>query len=83
MGYDERMATKATPPLHETGRKLVIVVVVVVLAISVFSTAGFMLTEGATRAPQQLLRLALTVVLCIYLLRRARWARWTCGPGKR
>jgi hypothetical protein len=72
-----QVSAHTTTPSREVGRKLVVRVVLIAMTLSVFTIATFMLTQGQTRAPQQLLRLALTVVLCIYLLRSAAWARWT------
>lgn len=63
--------------LHHAGRKLVVRVAVIAVSLSLFNTATFLIAQGTTRASQQLLRLTLTVLLCIYLVRGAPWARWT------
>lgn len=69
--------TQATAAaLQQAGRKLVIRVVLIAIAISIFSIASFVLAQGTARLPQQLLRLTLTLVLCMFLLRGAPWARW-------
>jgi hypothetical protein len=69
--------SQATARLQAAGRKLVVRVVVIAMALSLFTIATFMLAQGTTRLPQQLLRLTLTVMLCIQLVRGASWARWT------
>lgn len=60
-----------------TGRKLVVRVAVIAVSLTLFTTATFLLAQGTTRVSQQLLRLTLTVLLSIYLVRGALWARWT------
>jgi hypothetical protein len=69
--------SQTSTSLHQAGRKLVLRVAVVAVSLSILSIATFMIAEGATRLPQQLLRLTLTVLLCVYLVRGAPWARWT------
>jgi hypothetical protein len=72
-----RPSTPATERSREVGRTLVIRIVVIAMTLSLVTIVTFMIAEGGTRLPQQLVRLTLTAVLCIYLLRGAPWARWT------
>lgn len=77
-GYDSPVVPPQTSArLHETGRKLVLRVAVIAVSLSIFTIATFMIAQGATRLPQQLVRLTVTTILCIYLVRGASWARWT------
>jgi hypothetical protein len=69
--------SRASAPSQQQGKMLVVRVVVIAMTLSLFTIATFMLSQGSMRAPQQLARLALTAMLCIFLLRRAAWARWT------
>ena len=62
-----------------TGRWLVVAVIVSALAVSVLNVAAFNVAVGTERVPQQLIRFVLTVGLCIFLSRRANWARWVAG----
>ncbi len=63
----------------ETGRWLIVAVIVSVLALSVLSAAAFNVADGTDRQPQQVVRFVLTAWLCIFLYRRATWARWVSG----
>jgi hypothetical protein len=49
----------------------------IAVSLTLFSTVTFMIAQGTLRVPQQLTRLMLTVMLCIFLVRGASWARWT------
>ncbi len=72
-----RLSAQASAPSQQQGKKLVVRVVLIALTLSLFTIATFMLAQGSMRASQQLTRLALTVMLCVFLLRGAAWARWT------
>lgn len=63
----------------ETGRWLVVAVIVSALAVSVLNVAAFNVAVGTEREPQQVVRFALTVALCILLYRRVNWGRWAAG----
>lgn len=63
----------------ETGRWLIVAVIVSVLALSVLTAAAFNAAGGTDRQPQQVVRFVLTAWLCIFLYRRATWARWVAG----
>jgi hypothetical protein len=62
-----------------TGRWLIVAVIVSVLALSVLTAAAFNVAVGTDRQPQQVVRFVLTAWLCIFLYRRAIWARWVAG----
>lgn len=62
-----------------TGRWLVVAVIVSVLALSVLTPAAFKAGEGVEHQLQLLTRFLMTGVLCIFLYRRANWARWVAG----
>jgi hypothetical protein len=68
---------QTTDGSSEAGKKLVVRVAVIAVSLSIVTIVTFSIDQGATRLPQQLVRLTLTVLLCIYLVRGARWARWT------
>ena len=72
-----RVPSQTTDRLRVAGKRLVIRVVVIAMTLSIFTIATFMIAQGATRLSEQLLRLTLTVMLCIYLMRGVPWARWT------
>lgn len=61
---------------RDTGKKLVVRVVVIALAISVVTIVTFNVILGSGRLPQQLVRFALTLALCFFLVRGRPWARW-------
>ena len=63
----------------ERGRRLVLCVIAASLTISVFTIVAFNLRRGTERLPQQVVRLLLTVGLCVLLYRGANWARWAAG----
>lgn len=59
----------------EAGRKLVVTVAAVAIAIS-FLTVTFNVVRDPDRLPQQLVPFGLTLGLCAYLVRGRSWARW-------
>jgi hypothetical protein len=63
----------------ETGRRLVLAVIVASLTLSVLVIVAFNLGRGPERLPQQIVRLLLTIGLCVFLYRGANWARWVAG----
>ncbi len=63
----------------ETGRWLVVAVIVSAVAVSVLNVAAFNVADGTEREPQQLVRFVLTVGLCTFLCRRANLARLVAG----
>jgi len=58
------------------GRRIVLGVIVATLALSAVAIVAFNVLVGSERLHSQLFRFALTVLLSIFLYRRARWARW-------
>ena len=66
-------------PQVESGRRLVLAVIVASLTLSVLAIVAFNIARGPERLPQQIVRLLLTVGLCVFLYRGANWARWVAG----
>lgn len=63
----------------DTGRSLVLAVIVASLSLSVLVIVAFNIGRGPERLPQQIVRFFLTVGLCVILYRGANWARWVAG----
>ncbi len=61
------------------GRGLVVAVIVATLTMALLADIVSLLMRGPAQLPQQLVRFALTVVLCVFLYRGAAWARWVSG----
>jgi hypothetical protein len=60
----------------DAGRKLVVRVAVIAIAVSIITIVSFNLVQGTGRLPQQLVRFGLTLALCYFLIRGQSWARW-------
>jgi len=60
----------------ELGRRLVLGVIVAILSISVVVILSFVLALGTSRLLPQIIRLMITIVICMYLYKGAPWARW-------
>ncbi len=63
----------------ETGRRLVVAVIVASLALSLVVIGTFNLVRGPERLPQQVVRFLLAAGLCAFLYRGANWARRVAG----
>jgi hypothetical protein len=63
----------------ETGRRLVLAVIVATLTLEVLAIVAFNTVQGPQSLPQQIVRFFLTVGLCVFLYRGANWARWVAG----
>ena len=61
---------------RQEGRGLVITVISATIALSVVAIVVYLITMGPKNLAQQIVRLILTVVLCVFLYRGASWARW-------
>ena len=60
----------------EAGERIVLYIVVATLSISAAVIAWTTLATGPEKLPVQLVRFALTVLLCVFLFRGASSARW-------
>lgn len=60
----------------ESGRRIVLYIVLATIGISVVVIGLFVAANGLDTLPQRLVRLVLTVVLGVFLYRGAIWARW-------
>lgn len=63
----------------DTGRWLVLAIIVASLSLSLLAIAAFNISGGPERLPRQIVRFFLTVGLCVFLYRGANWARWVAG----
>lgn len=54
-------------------------VIAVTLALSVMVILVYLTSIGPQKVPQQIVRLILTGVLCVFLYRGVNWARWVAG----
>jgi hypothetical protein len=60
----------------EPGRRLVVRVAAIGVASSIVTIVAFNVVLGSGRLPDQMVRFGLTLVLCFFLIRGHRWARW-------
>jgi len=63
----------------ESGRRLVLLVIVISLTFSVLVIVTFNILLGPENLPQQIVRFLLTVGLCAFLYKGANWARWVAS----
>jgi len=66
-------------PQVVAGRRYVLGVIAVLLALHAYSVVAFYSVFGPVGVPQQVVRSLLTIVLAVFLYRGANWARWATG----